>query len=49
MVDVPLALAEGLRQAPKLLGDDVRDHGPVKDWKSGGTVAMKVRTVATLA
>lgn len=43
MIDVPLALAEGLRQAPKLLGDEVRDHGPVKDWKSGGVVAMKVK------
>lgn len=42
LVDFPLAMAEGLRQAPALLGDEVRDHGPVKDWKSGGVVAAKV-------
>lgn len=43
LVDVPLALAEGLRNTPKLLGEEVRDHGKVTDWKSGGTVAAKVR------
>ncbi|EUC43587.1 glycosyltransferase family 1 protein [Bipolaris oryzae ATCC 44560] len=41
LVSMPLALAEGLRQAPKLYGDEVKDHGKVKDWKSGGVVAAK--------
>ncbi|USP74649.1 glycosyltransferase family 1 protein [Curvularia clavata] len=41
LVGMPLALAEGLRNAPRLYGDDVRDHGKVKDWKSGGVVAAK--------
>ena len=42
LVDVPLALAEGLRNTPRLYGEKVQDHGPVTDWKSGGTVAAKV-------
>lgn len=42
LVDVPLALAEGLRNTPRLYGDHVEDHGKVKDWKSGGVVAAKV-------
>lgn len=47
LVDVPLALTEGLKQTSKLIGDDVRDHGKVSDWKSGGTVAAKVRPFIT--
>lgn len=42
LVDVPLALTEGLRNTPRLYGDHVEDHGKVKDWKSGGVVAAKV-------
>uniref|UniRef100_A0A0D2Y1L5 Uncharacterized protein n=1 Tax=Fusarium oxysporum (strain Fo5176) TaxID=660025 RepID=A0A0D2Y1L5_FUSOF len=42
LVDVPLALAEGLRNTPRLYGEKVQDHGPVTDWKSGGTVAAKL-------
>ncbi|KAG8675942.1 hypothetical protein FPOAC1_001937 [Fusarium poae] len=41
LVDFPLALAEGLKNVPRLYGEEVRDHGPVTDWKSGGTVAAK--------
>ncbi|KYK61809.1 hypothetical protein DCS_02953 [Drechmeria coniospora] len=41
LVDMPLALAEGLRATPKLYGDTVEDHGKVTDWKSGGVVAGK--------
>ncbi|KAH8688353.1 hypothetical protein BGZ61DRAFT_533137 [Ilyonectria robusta] len=41
LVDVPLALTEGLRNTPRLYGDHVEDHGKVKDWKSGGVVAAK--------
>lgn len=44
LVGMPLALAEGLRNAPRLYGEEVKDHGKVKDWKSGGVVAAKVRT-----
>jgi len=42
LVGIPLALAEGLKNAPRLYGEDVKDHGKVKDWKSGGIVAAKV-------
>ena len=42
LVDTPLALAEGMRNIPRLYGDEVKDYGKVTDWKSGGTVAAKV-------
>ena len=42
LVDMPLALAEGLRNTPALYGGEVRDYGPITDWKSGGVVAAKV-------
>ena len=42
LVDVPLALADGLHAVPKLYGEKVRDHGTVTDWKSGGAVTGKV-------
>jgi sterol 3beta-glucosyltransferase len=42
LVDFPLALTEGLHQAPKLYGEEVRDHGKVTDMKSAGIVAGKV-------
>ena len=41
-VDIPYATAEGLRNAPKLYGEEVRDNGPVTDWKSGAVVGGKV-------
>ncbi|KAL2006865.1 hypothetical protein VTN00DRAFT_9533 [Thermoascus crustaceus] len=40
-VDIPLALTEGLRNAPRYYGEEPRDHGPVTDIKSGFTVAGK--------
>lgn len=40
-VDIPLACAEGFRAVPKLYGEDVKDHGEVKDWSSGFEVAGK--------
>ena len=43
LIDVPLALSEGMRNTSKLMGDEMRDHGRVTDWKSGSTVAAKVR------
>jgi hypothetical protein len=41
MVDIPLALTEGLKNVPRAYGETVRDHGPVTDFKSGATVAGK--------
>ncbi|PVH67675.1 glycosyltransferase family 1 protein [Cadophora sp. DSE1049] len=41
LVDVPLALTDGLHNVPKLYGEKVRDQGAVTDWKSGGAVAGK--------
>jgi sterol 3beta-glucosyltransferase len=43
IVDLPLAVTEGLQMAPKLYGEKVQDHGNVTDWKSGFVVAGKVR------
>lgn len=40
-VDVPLATTEGLRVVPRLYGQQVRDYGPIRDWKSGMQVAGK--------
>jgi hypothetical protein len=40
-VDIPLACAEGFRAVPKLYGEEVKDHGDVKDWSSGVEVAGK--------
>ncbi|KAL9617199.1 MAG: hypothetical protein Q9160_008004 [Pyrenula sp. 1 TL-2023] len=41
MVDVPLALAEGFRNVPRLWGEDVKDQEEITGWKSGATVAGK--------
>ncbi|KAF6843733.1 UDP-glucose,sterol transferase [Colletotrichum musicola] len=41
LVDIPLAITEGLRSVPKHYGSEVRDHGPVTDAKSGAIVAGK--------
>lgn len=41
MVDLPLAVAEGMRNVPSLYGDDVKTLQPVTDWKSGAVVAGK--------
>lgn len=40
-IDVPLATTEGLRAVPRLYGQDVRQYGPICDWKSGVEVAGK--------
>jgi hypothetical protein len=39
--DIPHALEEGMRVAPRLYGGDVYDPGAVTDWKSGGIAAGK--------
>ncbi|KAH8734160.1 hypothetical protein BGZ61DRAFT_566508 [Ilyonectria robusta] len=41
VVDIPLAITEGLRSVPRHYGGGVRDHGPVTDAKSGMIVAGK--------
>lgn len=41
LIDIPFALAEGLRNAPAMYGDNPRDFGPVTDWKTGGVAAGK--------
>ncbi|CAH0057202.1 unnamed protein product [Clonostachys solani] len=41
VVDIPLALTEGLKSVPQHYGGGVRDHGPVTDAKSGMIVAGK--------
>ncbi|KAJ7162111.1 hypothetical protein C8R46DRAFT_1103536 [Mycena filopes] len=41
MVDIPLAVTHGMRSLPRLYGEDVRDYGEVRDWKSGLVVAGK--------
>ncbi|WYZ45983.1 hypothetical protein EsH8_IX_000208 [Colletotrichum jinshuiense] len=41
LVNLPLAVAEGMHNVPRLYGDKVRDNGKVEDWKSGGVVAAK--------
>lgn len=44
-VDMPLAFAEGSRALPKLYGEEVRDYGTVKDWKSGFSKSGKTLTL----
>lgn len=34
-IDAPFAVAEGFRAAPRLFGEEVKDHEPITDWKSG--------------
>lgn len=41
LVDMPLAVSEGLRAVPRLYGDEVKDHGTIHDWKSGASFAGK--------
>ncbi|KAF5531591.1 sterol 3-beta-glucosyltransferase [Fusarium napiforme] len=41
LLDLPYAVTEGMRNAPKLYGGKVYDPGAVTDWKSGGIAAGK--------
>ncbi|KAL0934371.1 UDP-glucose,sterol transferase [Colletotrichum truncatum] len=41
LVDIPLAITEGMRAVPKHFGTEVRDHGRVTNAKSGAVVAGK--------
>ncbi|KAL2821330.1 hypothetical protein BDW59DRAFT_164212 [Aspergillus cavernicola] len=38
IVDIPLATTEGLRAVPRFYGEETKDYGTVKDWKSGVVV-----------
>ncbi|KAF6836366.1 sterol glucosyltransferase [Colletotrichum musicola] len=40
-VDVPLAVTDGLRNAPKLYGEKVEERAPITDWKSGAVEGGK--------
>ncbi|KAF4543392.1 uncharacterized protein LTHEOB_91 [Lasiodiplodia theobromae] len=40
-LDVPLAVAEGMRQTPALYGERVHDYGRITGWKSGAAFAAK--------
>ncbi|GAB1310098.1 Sterol 3-beta-glucosyltransferase [Madurella fahalii] len=40
-LDMPLAVSEGMRNAPRLYGGEVYDPGRVTDWKTGGAAAGK--------
>ncbi|KAH8743768.1 hypothetical protein F5883DRAFT_722523 [Diaporthe sp. PMI_573] len=40
-VDLPLAVTEGMRNAPRLYGGKVAEHAPVTGWKSGLVVSGK--------
>jgi hypothetical protein len=41
LLDLPYAVSEGMRNAPKLYGSQAYDPGAVTDWKSGGIAAGK--------
>ena len=44
VVDIPLALAEGFRNTPRLWGQSVKEQQEITGWSSGAVVAGKVRT-----
>ncbi|RAL01275.1 putative sterol glucosyltransferase [Aspergillus ibericus CBS 121593] len=41
VVDLPHAAAEGFRQVPRLYGEEPKDYGTVRDWKTGATMGGK--------
>jgi hypothetical protein len=41
LIDMPLAVSEGLRAVPGLYGDEVKDYGTVREWKLGASFAGK--------
>jgi hypothetical protein len=45
MIDIPMAVTEGLRAAPRLYGEKPREYGPISDWQSGAIVAGKVSSI----
>ncbi|KAJ7040782.1 hypothetical protein C8F04DRAFT_1082130 [Mycena alexandri] len=47
LVDIPVALTDGLRSVPKIYGEEVKDYGEVKDWKTGLLVGAKTFALST--
>jgi sterol 3beta-glucosyltransferase len=45
VIDMPMALADGLRHAPRMYGDKGRDYGQITGVKSGLSMAGKVRYI----
>jgi sterol 3beta-glucosyltransferase len=45
VIDMPMALADGLRHAPRMYGDKGRDYGQITGIASGLSMAGKVRDV----
>jgi hypothetical protein len=41
LIDIPIAITDGLRAVPHLYGEDVRHRGNIKGFKSGAVVAGK--------
>jgi hypothetical protein len=41
LIDIPIAITDGLRAMPHLYGEDVRHRGNIKGFKSGAVVAGK--------
>lgn len=41
VIDLPRAVADGLHNVPALYGEEVRDYGEIRGWKSGGKVGVK--------
>ena len=42
MVEMPLAVTEGMKNIPRLYGEKGMQHEPVTDWKIGAIVAGTV-------
>lgn len=42
LVAIPYAFTEGFRNVPRLYGEDVRDIGTIRDWKSGAAAGAKI-------
>jgi sterol 3beta-glucosyltransferase len=47
VIDMPMALADGLRHAPRMYGDKGRDYGQITGITSGLSMAGKVNYVCT--
>jgi sterol 3beta-glucosyltransferase len=47
VIDMPMALADGLRHAPRMYGDKGRDYGQITGIGSGLSMAGKVRYVSS--
>lgn len=41
LLNLPMATTEGLRNMPRLYGEEVPENERIKDWKSGAVVGAK--------